>query len=800
MATEKDQNKEPPPLLEEVAIPAERGKFQSLILGNPNYFGTFPKFGGKVIKKLSGDTTYEELRCLGLNPTGSLGNGLLEAVVNIKQHSGYGTNACGAGTTEFVRFFVHDGTGWHDLGLSTVQVYDLAGPLPLSYSVSVDFKEARKFCQTENIVQVRAILSWQWEPTPGDPNFIPVWGNVVNADVQVAPLFLPDIPIGELIAEKEISIKPDLLMQVDVKQPLPANPPKALSFGELKALYADKKVPGHRFGFSDAVKLSNTSLAKALPPIPAPGPQELSGTAKAPAVELSVSMGLLAGAELGAILAAIEGTKGDTTFEQLTCAGYNPQTRALEGVIQVKQSSGYNGGLCTPGSTEYVSFYAFFSGVWNALGTAQAQVHDLMAASPARPISYAVFRISNLTSVPCEKLEGVPLRAILSWQTSPTGPNFVPVWGNVLNTNVQPQIAAGVGEEMRLMRIGRVTVANIDNATGLAVVDSVFVPPLPPGLGYVAGDCPGSGSPWIGPSVQPDSPFGGETITEGDFIPKIDVFDHSTGGLLPGAKPIIYQAWVTPPAGPVFQLTGSFGIELYPPNAIGGVYYFQHVVPAPGPVPSGVPGTEYYVYWESDLQAVNPRTIAVFEAGGLAEGNYTIEIRGFKWDGGSASYVPIPPQSKMIHVYNGYPHFEPTAGGPLVEEFRPEVFITLTSPSGDCGDVQVGDTITGSYSVTDNYFGVVSVALVPITVGGIPQPENAVVLSNANNGPGEVLYDGTNTGGTSGTFNVSTAGMTPCGYTILLGAWDRALVSSSCSGHYNEMGVGFCLRAKVPPK
>jgi len=82
----------------------------------------------------------------------------------------------------------------------------------------------------------------------------------------------------------------------------------------------------------------------------------------------------------------------------------------------------------------------------------------------------------------------------------------------------------------------------------------------------------------------------------------------------------------------------------------------------------------------------------------------------------------------------------------------------------------------------------------------VPQPENAVVLSTANDGTSAVLYDGTNTGGTSGSFTLSTAGMTPCGYTILLGAWDRALVSGNCSGHYNEMGVGFCLRAKATAK
>jgi hypothetical protein len=198
---------------------------------------------------------------------------------------------------------------------------------------------------------------------------------------------------------------------------------------------------------------------------------------------------------------------------------------------------------------------------------------------------------------------------------------------------------------------------------------------------------------------------------------------------------------------------------------------------------------------ESDLQAVNPRTIAVFEAGGLTEGDYTIEIRGFKWDG--ANYMPVPVQSKMIHVYNGYPHFELTALGTMVQAFRPEVSITLTAPSEDCGDVVVGDTIHGAYSVTDNFFSSVSIALVPITVLGVPQPENAVILSNATiPGTSEVLYDGSNTSGTSGTFKLDTTGMTPCGYTILLLAWDRALVDGSCSGHWNEMGVGFCLRAK----
>jgi hypothetical protein len=756
-------SKDAAPQAAQTAVPNERKNFRRLILSNPNFFGTSPQLG-KAVKAISSNSDFEQLTCLGLNPGGAFGAGRLEAVINIKQHSGYGTDACGAGTTEYVRFFVQDSTGWHDLGLSSVQVFDLAGPLPLSYAVSVDFDRARLRCSTENILSVRAILSWSLEPTAGDPNFIPVWGNVLDARVQVAPRPVFTIPLGELIAQKAITIDPSIIKDVNLNQTLPTIEAKPLNFGELKRLYADAKVPAHRFGFSEAMKLASGPLGKALSAV-APPPPTAKGEAEAKPAAFT---NLLTTIDLGAILTALEGISGDRTFEELTCAGYNPQTRMLEGIIQMKQSSGFSGGLCTPGSTEYVSFFAFFGGAWQDLGTAEVQVHDLSAVAPTRPISYAVFRVSNLTSMPCHDLTGIPLRAILSWQVRPTGPNFIPTWGNVLNTNVQPQIAAGTSEALRLMRIGRVSVSGISDTSGLA---------NPTG---VAGDCSGN-----------DSPFGGSIIAEGDFIPKIDVFNHLTGVVLAGAKPIIYQAWVTPSAGPPFQLTNSFGIELYPPDATAGVFKTQTATPAPGPVLGGAAGALYYTYMESDLQAVNPRTLAVFEAGGLSQGLYTLEIRGFKWNG--VNYLPVPVQSQLIYVYNGYPHTELTVGGGTISVQRPQVSITLLPPFADCGDAQVGDPITGTFSVTDDFFGSVSLRLVPITIGGVPQPSPPVILST---GGSSVSYDGSNTTGVSGTFTLNTTGMTPCGYTILLQASDRALVSSSCSGHYNERGVGFCLRKK----
>ncbi len=753
------QNPEPIP---------ERLNFKSLILGNPNYFGTFPKLGGPVVQPKKFDTAFEELTCLGLSPQQSR----LEAVVNIKQHNGYGSDACGTGTLEFVRFFVQHAAGWHDLGSASFQVYSLAAsPLPLSYSASIDFNEARKFCFTENVVNVRAILSWNIEPPANDPNFTPPWGNVLDARVQVAPRFFFDVAISELINSNVLKLDAEALATVDVTKTLSPKAQQPLKYSELKSHYANTKVPSHRFGFAEALNIIQKPIQSVLP--------SAGVRSQAPAIGVEPSKQasltgasfttLTAGPELAAILAAINLQSGDTSFEELMCAGYNPQTRELDAVVRIKLNAGYSGGLCSPGSKEYVSFFAFIAGVWQDLGTATVNVHDLAAVSPGHPLMYAVYRISNLTEMACHDLTGIPLRAILSWQTQPTGPNFSPVWGNVINTHVQPQIGqAEPGNHIRLMRLGSVTVNGISNTTGLA---------NPTG---VAGDCVGN-----------DSPLGGEIIVEGDFTPKIDVFDHVSGLLLAFAKPIIYQVWVTRTdvASSPFQLTNPFGIALFPPDAVfPPVIFNQTVLPAPGLVIGGVPGTEYYKYMESNLQAVNPRTLAAFEAGGLAEGNYLVEVRGWVWNG--IDYVPMVTQSKSVHVYNGFPHFEG-----VVLEHRPQISIGLTSIV-DCGDVKVGDTISGTYAVSDNFFNEVTISLVPITVGGVLQPENIIVLSNFNAAQNQVVYDGFNTSGTSGTFTLNTKGMTPCGYTIELQATDRALVDSHCYEHFNRLGVGFCLRAK----
>jgi hypothetical protein len=755
----------------------ERGNFKLSLLKNPNFFGTFPGLGN-VVKQIQFDTTFEQVTCVGLNPGPPFGKGTLEAVIQIKQPTGYNSGPCDSGSTEWVRFFVEDGNTWTDVGVTGVTVYNLQGSaLPVSYAVSIPLSHVKKFCSAENVLNVRAILSWEFQP-PSDHTFIPVFGNVLDARVQIAPAFIEFTAVGSLIESGLLKVDPSVAAVLDETKTLPAKPVHPLPFGELKKLYADSKVPAHRFGFTEALN-SAKSVEKVL---------SVAAAFKGLAISAA---DVATTAELAGILSAIVKPATDTTFEQMTCAGYNPQTRTLEAVIEIKSNGGYNGNLCTAGSFEYVRFFAFVTGVWHDLGTAQVNVHDLKAVAPGKPVNYAVVKVSDVVSELCQNLVSVPLRAILSWQTIPSGPDFVPFWGNIINTQIQPQISSGL-QGARLLRIGDVGVIGIQPSVNIFLSGDALANPT-----GVAEDC----------NNADDSPFAGGIGIEGDFSPKVaGAFDPVTGVVLLGAHPVMYRVFITPPplVGPPSQLKNQFGIGVFPIAApIGNpeVVIPQKTVPPYGPVNGGAPSDVYYTYYESaEGQLVNPRVVASFQAGGLPEGNYTVEIDGYQWDG--ANYQPMAPVSKTFYVYNGY---LPGGGAPLDT-------LTLTS-AADCGNITVGDKITGKYSVTDEFFGAVTVAMTQVFISNIPVAMPTVYLSNGNSGPNSVVYNGTNTGGTTGTFTIFTGNYDPnkdplnnkqpnqvplpaCGYTIELIADDRALVSTTCNHHESREAVGFCLVAK----
>ena len=509
MADSKKQSSDDQPR-QQPRVEIERTRFKSFLLQNPNYFGNLEVSDFKPIKVIKGNTTFEQMVCVGLNPPYDR----LEAVVQIKRESGYSGDICGPGSLEYVRFYVDlfDNGVWHDVGVSSVRVYDIPGEKPICYAVRRDFNSFRKFCLFENIVKVRAILQWNVPPPANSPNYTPVWGNVVNVQVQIRPLKF--FPWGDLVKEFEkVPIKfPDpigpVIKVLDPSVKLTALEAPPLTVKEKQALYKGKDVPVHRFAFQEVQQL-----------LTMPNPIALAAPGKSPLVELGLTP-----AAIDDLVGKLFPVDGDTSFEELRCVGLHPEADLIEAVLTVKKSSGYSGGLCGNGSLEYVAFWIDFNdgSGYHYQGTATVNVFDLQTI-PDEDVQYAVFLKTDLSKfrVPCEAGPRiVRLRGILSWATAPPpgNPNYVPVWGNREECRVQLHPGKVEGHIPLIETVGDILVPDIDPATGLATGDGQ-----------------------IGAFSVVDSPFGGEVRITG----RIGNPPNSFGG---GATPFKYRVEVFGPA------------------------------------------------------------------------------------------------------------------------------------------------------------------------------------------------------------------------------------------------------------
>ena len=83
---------------------------------------------------------------------------------------------------------------------------------------------------------------------------------------------------------------------------------------------------------------------------------------------------------------------GDTAWEEVTCVGYNPTQRQLTAVVSIKQTTGYSGGLCDAGSSEFVRFFVDWGAGLVDVGVTSFGVHDIpdVAPNPPHPIQYMV--------------------------------------------------------------------------------------------------------------------------------------------------------------------------------------------------------------------------------------------------------------------------------------------------------------------------------------------------------------------------------------------------------------------------
>jgi hypothetical protein len=678
---------------------AARGNIKALLLANPNYFGNLKDSAFDPVLDISGDTTYEELGCVGFSPALSR----LEAVISIKQNSGYDGGLCSAGSQEYVRFYLSTdgGTTWTDEGVVSVNVHDITGPKPLEYSLTQPINVSEDFCFVENLPQVRAILSWNNAPPANTPGFVPVWGNVVQVTIQIPPASL--FILGDVLAKAKVQLPASIVKSVDLKQTVAAAPKAALSPAELAAAYQGKNVPASRYLYPEISKVA------ANPPLAATVNSTPEAPAQHPLALLNVNLGNI----VGEILA----TSGNTDYEELGCVGLDPNRSALVGVLTVKLPYGFNGGLCTAGSTEYVAFWVDWGSGYQYQGTATLNTHDI-SGIPAGGLEYAVVLPVDIAShmQPCGNGPVTAnVRAILSWQTAPppSDPNYVPVWGNQADALVQipagQPVLPGTGN---IAIIGGIGVPYIDT-TGLTANPGMTLP----GATFAFGGA--NADQW---DNTRQCAFGGQVIIQG--APSV------------GFK---YRVWVQKVGSPLptaltdpISTTNSLGFATtQSPDSNG---FFTYL-----PLTSNLDST--LAYWYSS---------------GDDLWNVWLELANM-----SDTVLSTTPQY-LTQLDNTAPVAE----------------IHIDS-GGDCKTFGSGPDIDGHFVATDLHFGYFDMET--LSSGNPPAP--AAGTTETAPSPGD-------------PWTLSTMGMQPCGYVILLQVWDNTIVDSQPLTHNGDSAsVGFCLVA-----
>jgi len=431
-----------------------RQNFKALLLANPNYFGNLADSPFASVLNIQGDTAYESIGCVGYNPQLAQ----LRATININQNGGYSGPICSAGSFEYVRFYLSydGGTTWLDQGLRAVNVFDVPSPKPLEYAVTLPISPIEEFCFIRNLPLARAILSWNSAPPAATPGFIPVWGNVVDAQIQIEGFEF--ILLENLLSEAKIKLPDEIAQSVNLGQQVKAAPAKALSPAELHELYAKTEVPQHRY-------LANLlSSATSAPTV---------AGAKKIAEKAAVKFGGISDVNLIDVVGNFLNTNGDTAYEQLDCIGLDPNLSQLAGVLEIKQGAGYDGGPCTTGSTEYVAFWVDWGSGLEYVGTTSVNVHDF-SPIPAGGLHYNVFLPVDLLShaKPCSSGPQTALvRAVLSWNTPPSTTNpFAPVvWGNSLDglILIPPGQEIGNGQQVPVLTAVGDVATEFINGSGL---------------------------------------------------------------------------------------------------------------------------------------------------------------------------------------------------------------------------------------------------------------------------------------------------------------------------------------------
>jgi len=625
----------------------ERAQFKALLLSNPNYFGNLKDSEFQAQADIQLNKSYEEIGCVGFQPQANR----LEAVLFVKQPTGYGGDVCSKGTDEFVRFYISfdDGATWQDLGMRSFTAFDIPGTTEakrLEYAVTLPVQLPRKFCIFPNRARVRAILSWNVPPPSNTPDFRPVWGDIHNTNIQIEPF--RKFRILDLFEALDLDLVKAKAF-VDPEQVITAAPPKVLSAVELHKLYKGHDVEPHRFALTELQSLiSKSSTSESV---------MSSGLAK-----LFPEFGI----DLLKVIDKFFPVDGNQDYEELECIGLSPDESLLAGIIRVKKSNGYSGGPCTAGSKEFVTFWADTDNNGSfetCLGTTSVTVYDADRL-PEGGLEYAVFLPVNLDQYrkPCKQGARVMrIRAILSWQQAPpcSNPNFIPVWGNREETliHIKPGIEVKPGEQVPLLTaVGNIPQSKIDS-TGL-IQDAVV---------------------YTGASFD-DAPFGGTITLAGKIINGTSASKYRIMRKPNGAPDSAYVPLTNEPTG--------IGITV---NTWTGSLFIQ------SDVVIHADANGYYDYNDfGPFQFVESNILSVWFST-IAEDNGRFDLRvDVKVDANPANDL----HSNVVTV--------------LVDNTDPEVDLEIDLGGGvECADFELGATFNGRYTARDRHFNAFSFALRP---------------------------------------------------------------------------------------
>lgn len=155
------------------------------------------------------------------------------------------------------------------------------------------------------------------------------------------------------------------------------------------------------------------------------------GAADAAAVPSAFSA---AARECGAVVSQL----GSLFYEEMSCAGYDPQRRQFAAPVKIKQVFGF-GGTPLPGSREYV-LHCVQAPSGAFLPVALDSVHLSNAIAGSAPTwQFAVIANANQNLQLIQPMNGSTrtAKSILSWGLPPTNCNYVPIWGNALTYRIR---------------------------------------------------------------------------------------------------------------------------------------------------------------------------------------------------------------------------------------------------------------------------------------------------------------------------------------------------------------------------